>query len=113
MRMGTAWADVRDRGGKRLRAYSVTRRAGGSEFYVHLHGPDEVALQVAQFLAPVGGRMLEPATLDRNRWTHGYRFDGPYSQRLHNLLEVLQEVLTLRSAAHLDWALALDFYKRG
>lgn len=100
--------------GNRLEGYKVRRRNDGQEFYVCLRGAPEIVEQVPQALAGWNFAPLDRQAVDpdhRPRWTHVYRFHGPYTTVLRDLLDLLGEVLTLRRVPELRTVLAMDFYK--
>jgi hypothetical protein len=106
--MAFNWFLFSDSRGNRLTEYRVSERKQTGEFWVSLNGDQEIAVQVERVLQPLHCR---PAAHDGREWTHHYSFDGPYRRPLHEMLELLKEVLTLTRRPELDTALALDFYK--
>ncbi len=101
-----------DSRGNRLEDYRVCPRAGSNEHDVLLRCCNEVAQQVAKVVESKDPRPIDPQLVEpgSDRWTYGFRYDGPYTAQLRDLLELLTRVLTLRPIKELTLGLALDFY---
>lgn len=112
-RQGFAWLSLQtDSRGNRLEDYLVCPREGTGEHDVLLRCCNEIAQQVGKALESKNPKPIEPQLVDpqSDRWTYGFSYDGPYTTRLRDLLELLECVLTFPPIPELTLGLALDFY---
>jgi hypothetical protein len=97
---------VRNSGGNKVEAYSSMPVPGGH--LLNLRGPVEA---VHQLLACAAYQEV-PINWADPQWTH--QLNGPGvtpGAQAQELLDLLRDVVTLPEAEHLDFALALDWYK--
>lgn len=98
----------RDARGNKLELWTVVNDQGNH--YLWLRGPDEVAGQV--LAAEPGYRQWQVANADSGQWTHMFGARGDLRADIQQLLETLQQVISLPTPPSLHTALALDWYKR-
>lgn len=97
----------RNSGGNKVESYAVSSKSG--EHILSLRGPSEAATQ----LLACDPRYAELGTEEADQqWTHRFRGAGsdPSSATV-GLMGLLGDVLTLPATPHLEFALALDWYK--
>lgn len=95
--------------GNRLEAWTTTTVGGGHVLW--LRGPNEVVPQVTR-LAPEY-RLLPSNVTAGPTWTHALQSPSPtLPESVGALLNLLTEVLCLPSPPKVDFALALDWYKK-
>lgn len=98
-----------DSRGNRLESWTTT--ATGSGHVLWLRGPSEVILQVTA-LAPEY-RLLPGSFTAGPTWTHALQSPMPaVPEPVGALLNLLTEVVCLPSPPNVDFALALDWYKK-
>lgn len=105
-------AFVPDSRGDRLAASRYVKRGDSSpQRWVYLRGTSEMAMQVLRLLG--NGRQVPVPNEQMFQWTHWFHFPGEAPYAVHEMLGVLEDVLTLtrRRDSALDVAIALDFYK--
>jgi pyrimidine operon attenuation protein/uracil phosphoribosyltransferase len=99
----------RDQRGNRLEDWTTT--SVGSGHVLWLRGPVEVVQQVTA-LAPEYRRLPDSVTAGPT-WTHALQSPRPDAPELvRGLLGLLTEVVCLPSPPNVDFALALDWYKK-
>jgi adenine/guanine phosphoribosyltransferase-like PRPP-binding protein len=96
-----------DSRGNRLQNARVTANEDRTDFYLELACVDDIAAQFREVLR--GRNIVELGSTAE--WTHRIRFDGPYDAWLKDLIDLLEEVLTLSTFPEIDVALALDFHQ--
>ena len=101
--------------GSRLESWTLTRGQGGTLLW--LRGPVEVARQVQAAAPWYQSRPLSPDAIVQG-WTHSFLESGPLagppsvSPQVHQLLTLLQQIVSVPSSAAVDFSLALDWYKK-
>jgi predicted amidophosphoribosyltransferase len=99
----------RDSRGNRLEGWTTTPYGGGH--VLRLRGPSEVVQQVTA-LAPEY-QLLPDSVTAGPTWTHALRSPNPNAPGpVTELLGLLTEVVCLPSLPNVDFALALDWYKK-
>src|SRR4051794_21830585 len=78
--------------------------------WLYLCGPAEAAVQVELAGGPacVQTSMVESRQIE---YSHRFEWSGGLPTDIRRLVELLEEVRTLRHHAHLDFAVVLDWYK--
>jgi adenine/guanine phosphoribosyltransferase-like PRPP-binding protein len=110
IRMGSAWiAATADSRGNRLLEYEPTKSQPPGRYFINARCCSDVAEHIALVLEEFNPRPVDP--IDTNRWTYRFEYDGPRTTSLSDSLDLLKEVLILRTTPEMDGALALDFYK--
>jgi hypothetical protein len=94
-----------------VEAHAVVSADGGSPLqWLYLNGPVEAALQV-EMAGGVGCVMDHVPDHSSSKFSHVFRCAGGVPPDVLGLVELLEEIPTLRQRAHVSAAVVLDWYK--
>jgi hypothetical protein len=99
-----------DRRGNRVLRHLVTRDEEGPRQWLYLCGPEEAAAQIE---AVSGDRSIRTEVTKHyaTQYSHRFQFDAGVSADIRDLVNLLEDVVTLTGRPALDFAIALDWYK--
>lgn len=100
----------RDSRGNRVLKHAVTKRPDGTTRWLYILGPEEAAAQI-EMAYPSFCHQREFGEPTSKHYNYCFEFPNGKPNDLGEFVEVLEQVLTLPATAHIDCAIALDWYK--